>query len=92
MAAFYGFSHKDMLDMHADDFHQYWQAITVIEAQDMLKQMKVSDHPHVKQDNRSAFHKELQKQAYPRHLEDTRNETFLTPSEIAKQLGVALHG
>lgn len=77
--------------MDAASFHQYWLAITALEARDMLQQMKVSAYPHTKKEDQTNLHKSLISQAYPRHLEN-KDEVFLTPKELAKQLGKALNG
>ncbi len=82
----------DIKSMDADSFHQYWLAITTIEAREMLQQIKISAYPHTKTGDQSSLHKSLSDQAYPKHLESDSEETFLSPKDIAKLLGKALNG
>lgn len=60
----------------------YWQAITVIEAQEMLKQIKVSSFPNMKLADQRRVHKELTKQAFPSVWDKEKNR--MTPEEFAK--------
>lgn len=61
-----------------------WQAITVIEAQEQLKQMSIADWPNMKKQQRSKIHKELFKQAYPSEI---RKKNYITPEDLGKVLG-----
>ena len=54
----------------------YWQAITLIEAQETLKSLIISDWPNLKNTEREKRHRQLHMDAYP----DSFNET--------KQVGV----
>lgn len=45
-----------------------WEAITMIEAQEQLKQLSVMDWPNMKKDKRQKMHKELHRQAYPKSM------------------------
>lgn len=51
--------------MSADDFNDLWEAITVIEAQEILTALRVADWPNMKQDARRGFHRKLMSKAYP---------------------------
>ena len=77
--------------MRADVFHQYWLAITVVEAQDMLKQMQISDYPHLKKEDRKRVYSSIQKQAYP-IIEERAEEKLLTSEDIASFLQGAMNG
>lgn len=44
-------------------------AITAIEAQRVLVDMKVADYPRMTKDGRSQLHKDIHKQAYPEGLQ-----------------------
>jgi len=61
-----------------------WQAITVIEAQEQLKQMSVADWPNMKKNSREKIHKELFQKAYPK---DQSKKNFITPQQLQKILG-----
>jgi len=61
-----------------------WQAITVIEAQEQLKQMSVADWPNMKKQQRSKVHKELFSKAYP---SEVRKKNYITPEQLQKVLG-----
>jgi len=50
-------------------FLTYNEAITVIEAQEMLLQMQISDYPNMKSDGRRTFHKKIFNLAYPKNKE-----------------------
>lgn len=54
-----------MLSMDAVDFNTYYEAITPIEAQEMLLSMKVISYPHMEKNSRQEFHKSIHKLAYP---------------------------
>lgn len=53
--------------MPADEFNGLWEAITVIEAQEILTQLRVQDWPNMKKNDRSKFHRQLMNKAYPKH-------------------------
>jgi hypothetical protein len=55
----------------------YWEAITIIEAQNMLAAMKVQDYPHLKQSDRSKSYKEIAALAYPKHLQQSKTVSLL---------------
>lgn len=90
MANFYGFSHQQLMEMQADTFHQYWLAITAIEAQDMLKQMQIADYPHLKKEDRKKVYNSIHKQAYP--VKPSKEGKMLTSEDIANFLNGAING
>jgi len=51
--------------MEVDTVDSYWRAITVIEAQDLLLQMRIADWPNMKKHDRSKFHRSIHRSAYP---------------------------
>lgn len=61
-----------------------WQAITIIEAQEQLKQMTVADWPNMKKQSRNKLHKELFSKAYPSEF---RKKNYVTPEQLQKVLG-----
>lgn len=54
--------------MAADDVDEFWEAITVIEAQQALLAMQIGDYPHLKKDDRSKMSKSISRQAHPRGI------------------------
>lgn len=61
----------------------YYEAITVLEAQEALVAMNIQDYPRMKTEGRSRFYREMRKKAYPQHLQ--RQMSF---EEFAKQVGM----
>lgn len=61
-----------------------WEAITVIEAQEQLKNMTLMDWPNLKKAQRTKLHKELCKNAYPSEI---RKKNYISPEELLKVLG-----
>jgi hypothetical protein len=47
----------------------YYHAITVIDAEEMLNSIKVSAYPNMTDDSKSKIHRELSKMAHPEHLQ-----------------------
>jgi len=72
--------------MPISKFLSYNEAITVIEAQEMLLQMQISDYPHNKGDARRSFHKKIFNLAYPNNKESK----ILKSEDIALLLGQEL--
>ena len=66
----------------------YWQAITVLEAQEALIQLRVSDYPGMKKDNRMATHKQFHKLAYPK----THDAETVTTEQLAERIKAAIRG
>jgi hypothetical protein len=65
MAHFYGFSHKDMMDMDTQTFYAYYDSITAIEAQNAILGTTVATFPHMKPADRKKLNKRLNNNAYP---------------------------
>lgn len=68
--------------MTMEDAESYWQAITVIEAQELLLQSRVASYPHLKESDREEWHHSMHQKAYPK----THDETALTTEELAQRL------
>jgi hypothetical protein len=69
------------MNMEVDVFTAYWNAITAIEAQEMLVEMTLHDWPKMKKNSRTELHRKIHKQAYP-YLE----ARTITPQELARML------
>lgn len=65
MAYFYSVPFSFIEELDVESFQKYWDAITIIEAQEMLNQITVADWPHMKKGSREKLHKGLYRKAYP---------------------------
>lgn len=65
LAWFYKWSPQVIKDMPLDEAYDFFEAISVIEAQQTLLELRVSDWPYMKKDARSRWHRSLHKTAYP---------------------------
>lgn len=61
----YGFSYGEIETMPACDANIYYRAITVIEAQEMLKQLQIVSYPKTSKEAQQKLHRSLHRQAYP---------------------------
>jgi hypothetical protein len=61
----------------------YWQAITQIEAQAVLIQLRVASYTKTRKQDRSSWHRELFRQAYPTQQDNRR---AMTTAELAAQM------
>lgn len=84
MAYFYGWTHDQLMSLDVDSFEIYWQAITTIEAQEMLKTFTCFDWPNIKKGSREKLHRQLYRQAYPASFKEAKQ---VSNSELAKLLG-----
>ncbi len=84
LAYFYGWTHDYIDGLNVEVSEEYWQAITMIEAQEMLKQMTVANAPYMKPQQYKNLHKSLHKQAYPK---THSGEAPIGPQDLAKLLG-----
>ena len=48
-----------------EDSNTYFQACSILEAQEMLRAMNVADYPYAKKDTRQKLHRQVHKQAFP---------------------------
>lgn len=51
--------------MPINTFESYWQAMTVIDAQRLLREYSVADYPNVKLGTKRKLHRQVHKMAYP---------------------------
>lgn len=64
MSRYYSLTPDYVENMPAPLAQEYWLAIDMLEAQEMLLKLKVSDYPNLKQQDRSRLHESLVTQAY----------------------------
>ena len=81
MARFYGWTHDYIDDLDHETVIRYYSAITVLDAQERLVDMNVSDYPKMGKESRKKFFKEMRKKAYPSELQ--KEVTF---DEMARKL------
>lgn len=62
----------------------YWQAMTTIEAQDLLLKFRAEDYPHLKQDARKKAYKQTYKMAYPASIRTHESEPMNTRQLMAR--------
>ena len=65
IAQFYGWSHEYIEEMPFSVALEYYQAITVIEAQERLIDLKIADYPRMLKADRNELFKKFNKMAYP---------------------------
>lgn len=71
MGRFYPWASYEVVStMDPEVVEMYWQGITVLEAQEALRDLKVVSFPHGKEEDRKTYHKQLKKMAYTRREED----------------------
>lgn len=71
MASFYGWSIEYIESMPHGEVVEYYEAITVLEAQDRLVEMNISDYPNMNKENRRKYFRGMKKLAHPKHLQET---------------------
>lgn len=48
---------------------EYYEAISVLEGQEMLLNMKLADYPRASNESRKKFHRDVSKVAFPKELQ-----------------------
>lgn len=74
--------------MSIKEFNDYWEAVTIIEAQEVLIAMNVAVYPYMKKADAQKFHRKISRMAYPKNEE--RATRPLTPSELAQLWGAGV--
>ena len=62
-----------------------WEAITIPEAQEQLKNFSSSDWPSMKKNAREKLHKQLYAKAYPDYM---RTKNVISVDDLKRTLGV----
>jgi len=85
LASFYpAYKIEDLAELPERQLRTMWECVTILEAQDQLKQMALMDWPHMKKAERTKLHKDLFKKAYPSEI---RKKNYISADELAKVLG-----
>lgn len=69
LARFYGWTDYEILSMEYETVLEYYQAITVIDAEQQLNSIRCSSYPNMTKDAKDKTHRELKKLAEPAHLQ-----------------------
>ena len=67
--------------MPADEFHEYWKAINVIESREILTQFTIADFPHYKGGKRKEIHNKV------KMCMNQESSVVQSTEEIARMLG-----
>ncbi len=74
--------------MDADKANSYWQAITEIEAQAALVQLRIADYPWMKTDDKESTHRHFHRLAYPK----SHDGEVIQTADLAERLHAAING
>lgn len=74
--------------MKSVTLEQYWNAIDMIEAKEMLLALNVADYPSMKTDSRRNMHRKLHEKAFPKNYE----AGFQTSETFANMFGGMING
>ena len=74
--------------MTLDDFSGYWEAITILEAQETLLAFNISAYPMMKNESAKKLHRAFHDKAFPRNRERARRS--LTTAELAQLTGAGI--
>lgn len=78
LAHFYGWTHCYISKLPYRIASQYFEAITVIEAQDRLIDLNVADYPKMTEDGRKKYHRNMRKMAHPEGMQkETSFDDFI---------------
>lgn len=69
--------------MSSERYEQFWLAIDVIEARQLLLDLGTADFPHLEPGPRQRHHRNLHKIAYP---DFNTNKEAVTPAQIMEEL------
>lgn len=86
---FYGMSFEEATSLDHGDAEGLWHAVTQIEAQALLMQLRVADYPTAKRETRNTTHRTFHRLAYPRTQEAL---DVLTTKQLADKLRAAING
>lgn len=79
VARFYGWPPSEIENLDLCDLRFYWEAITIIEAQEALIAINISCATQMKKETLKSLHKSLNKMAYPSSL---RQNKVITTNEL----------
>lgn len=83
---FYGLGIDEFNSLPIDDFMDLYKSITVIEAQEMLKCLQVSDYPNMDKENRKELFDSLKQSAYPEELKGKSQGQGITTKELFSRM------
>lgn len=74
--------------MDADLFHTFSDAMDAIEAEEMLRQIRVAQFPYLQKSDQQKLHRELHRKAYPAIHEPVQNA--MTTRQLGERLKAIL--
>lgn len=83
LSYFYGWTHEEINRLAYKTAKEYYEAITVIEAQDNLVKMNITDYPSMGKSGRKSFYRQMRKKAYPEGF-----NRQMSIEDFAKKIGV----
>lgn len=69
IAHFYGWTDDYIMGCEYETIIEYYEAITVVDAQNRMVELSVSDYAGAKSETRKKLHRQFKKLANPKHLE-----------------------
>ena len=82
---FYGLTFKEVYELKTYEFSKLAQSMEILEAKEMLRDMKISIYPHLKKEAKKDLRDSIAKKANKLERE---NAPQLSGAEIAKALGL----
>lgn len=88
MARFYGWTPDQIGALTVEDYEAYWRCITVLEAREVLVQLRVQDWSNMKDSDRKSFHGKIKTDAYPPTTKTDSGQKLkkISNAELAKIL------
>lgn len=80
---FYGMSLAEVDGLTNEANEMLWQAVTIVEAQETLVNMKVSSFPHMKKEDIDKTHRSIHRLAFPAIYE---KPVEITPEHFARMI------
>lgn len=81
LARFYGWTHDDIEGLDLDTLEEYWQGITMLEAQEQLVLATTLSVQHMKSGPHETWKRRMNKDAYPRRFDTA---VTLTPEQLVR--------
>ena len=69
MAYFYGWTDEYIEELEFGKALEYYEGVTVIEAQENLVKMNITDYPRMSSEGRKKFYRQMRRLAYPDGLQ-----------------------
>lgn len=87
MLRFYGIKSDELWALPFSKFDGLWEMVTVLDAEQMLNDLRISRDPHTKKKSQTSFWQSLMKKAFPEWLTKSKQKVWHL-DDIAKILGM----